>query len=116
MHVLDAWVGDAFAVDGERRGGSVDGDQAPRPRSEMAREQAGPACQLEHQARDVEVVDGGFEVRRLFEPSSVALGPQVVGAAPIPDIVVLVSPILVIPLLLLLDVFEPWLHATPLRS
>ena len=116
MGVLDAWVFDVVAVEGERRGRCVDGDEPPGAGSEMAREQPGPARQLEHQARDVEVVDGGFEAGGLFEPSSVALGAQVVGAAPVPDVVVLVSPILVIPLLLLLDVFEPWLHATPLRS
>ena len=99
-------VGHAFAVDGERRGSRVEGDQSLCPGGEVTREQSGARCQLEHDAGQVEIVDRGLEAGGLLEPSDVALGAKVVDAAPIPDIVVLRSSVLVVPALVLQDLLD----------
>ena len=71
-----------------------------------------PHGQLEHRAGDVELVHGGLEPSGLFEPPRVPVGPQVVDAAAVPNVVVLGRAVLVIPMLLVQDLLDLWFHAS----
>jgi uncharacterized protein len=110
VHILDARVSHAFTVDREHGFGRIDSDEARGARREAPREQSGTACEFEHDSGGVDVVESGFEPGSLLEPSRVALGAEIVGAAPEPDVVVLGSPVFVVPALVCQDLLDLSLH------